>query len=250
MASAWREYVTGVIVEKIATAVGEYPARWGYRGIDVRRYEARRYGGGRRRLNFLALERRLRAVLRDVPAGGAVLDAPCGTGILTRLFASLGLRVTSLDISAAMLEASVERSPGRAHVRADVERLPFAAGAFDAVVCNRFLMHVPEDVRPALLRELARVSRGPVVVTLCHPYTLKSFTRALRRTLGMRARRPPRLGMAQIRREAEAAGLRLERVTTVVPLFSEVWVAVLRGGEPVPVIAPALVPEKVPAPVV
>jgi hypothetical protein len=56
--------------------------------------------------------------------------------------------------------------------------------------------------------------------------------------------------MADIRREAEAAGLRLERVTTVVPLFSEVWVAVLRGGEPVPVTAPVLVPEEAPAPVV
>jgi SAM-dependent methyltransferase len=239
-----------VIGEETVTEVGEYPARWGYREIDPRRYETRRYGGGRRRLNLLALERRLRAVLSDVPAGGTVLDAPCGTGILTRLFASLGLRVTSLDISAAMLEVSGERAPGQAHVRADVERLPFAAGAFDAVVCNRFLMHLPEDVRPAVLRELARVSRGPVVVTLCHPYTLKSFTRALRRTLGMRAPRRSRLGMADIRREAEAAGLCLERVATVVPLFSEVWVAVLRGGEPVPVTAPVLVPEEAPAPVV
>ena len=248
MASAWRAYVTGVGADKAAD-VGDYPARWGYRGIDVRRYERRRYGGRRRQLNLRALANRLRAALKEVPSGGTVLDAPCGTGILTDLFASLGLRVTGLDISAAMLEVSAQRAPEHGHVRADVERLPFATGTFDAVVCNRFLMHLPDNVRPAVLRELARVSRGPLVVTVCHPYTLKSFSRALRRTIGMRAGRQPRIGMAQIRREAEVAGLRLERVTAVMPLFSEVWVAVLRGGEPVPVTTPVLAPEKAPAPV-
>src|SRR6185295_5515633 len=141
--------------------------RWGYRNIDVRRYETRRYGSRGRRLNFRLLTWRIRQALRDVPAGGAVLDAPCGTGVLTGVLTSLGLRVTSLDISAAMLAVASERASDRGYVRADVERLPFAAGTFDAVVCNRFLMHVPGELRPAVLRELCRGSYGPVVVTVC-----------------------------------------------------------------------------------
>jgi ubiquinone/menaquinone biosynthesis C-methylase UbiE len=210
--------------------VGEdYAARWGYRTIDARRYESRRYDGWTRRLNFRLLARRIRQALHDVPRGAAVLDAPCGTGILNDVLASLGVRVTSLDISTAMLAVAASREDTRACVRADLERLPFPSGAFDAVVCNRFLMHVPSEGRPAVLRELGRVSRGPLVVTVCHPYTLKTFGRAVRRALGLRAKHHERIGMAQIRREAKAAGLRLERVTAVTPLLSEVWVVVLRG---------------------
>jgi SAM-dependent methyltransferase len=228
---------------------GNYAARWGYRNIDVRRYETRRYGSRGRQLNFRLLSWRIRQALRDVPAGGAVLDAPCGTGVLTGMLTSLGLRVTGLDISAAMLAVAAERASDRGYVRADVERLPFAAGTFDAVVCNRFLMHVPGDLRPAVLRELCRVSRGPLVVTLCHPYTLKTFGRSVRRALGLRAKHHERIGMQQIRREVQAAGLRIERVSAVTPLLSEVWVAVLRSGQPRPISPPALGRDRAPLPV-
>ncbi len=207
----------------------DYAARWGYRTIDARRYESRRYAGWTRRLNFRLLARRIRQALRDVPQGAAVLDAPCGTGVLNDVFASLGFRVTSLDISPAMLDVAAERGGSRGCVRADLERLPFHSGAFDAVVCNRFLMHVPSEGRPAVMRELCRVSRGPLVVTVCHPYTLKTFGRSVRRALGLRAKHHERIGMDQIRREATAAGLSLVRVTSVTPLLSEVWVVELRG---------------------
>lgn len=226
---------------------GNYSARWGYRTIDVRRYEARRYGGRTRQLNFRFLSWRIRQALRDVPPGGTILDAPCGTGVLTDLLASLGLAVTSLDISPAMLAVATERPGGRGFVRADIERLPFPSGSFDAVVCNRFLMHVPGELRPAVLRELCRVSRGPLVVTVCHPYTLKSFGRALRRRLGLRAKHHERIGMREIRREATAAGLRIDRVAAVTPLLSEVWVAVLRADAPHPVTAPVLAHDRAPA---
>ena len=207
----------------------DYAARWGYRTIDARRYESRRYDGWTRRLNFRLLARRIRQALHDVPRGAAVLDAPCGTGVLNGVFASLGLRVTSLDISTAMLDVAAERGGNSGCVRADLERLPFRSGAFDAVVCNRFLMHVPSEGRPAVMRELCRVSRGPLVVTVCHPYTLKTFGRSARRALGLRAKHHERIGMDQIRREAKAAGLRLERVAALAPLLSEVWVVVLRA---------------------
>jgi ubiquinone/menaquinone biosynthesis C-methylase UbiE len=223
-----------------------YDARWGYRTIDVRRYEARRYGTRTRQLNFRLLTWRLRQALARVPAGGTVLDVPCGTGVLTSMLASLGLAVTSLDISAPMLAVAAERGAG-GRVRADVERLPFASRTFDAVVCNRFLMHLPSTLRPAVLRELCRVSRGPLVVTVCHPYTLKSFGRAIRRSLGLKAKRHERIGMKDIRREAEAAGLRLERVSSVTPLMSQVWVAVFRADEPETVTVPALARDGAPA---
>ena len=38
-------------------ATADYDARWGYRQLDARRYERRRYGGAIRRLNHRLLER-------------------------------------------------------------------------------------------------------------------------------------------------------------------------------------------------
>jgi hypothetical protein len=80
-----------------------------------------------------------------------------------------------------------------------------------------------------MLRTLAELSRGPLVATVCHPYTVKSAGRALRRALGGRAKRSPRLTRRQLAAEVEAAGLRLERVIPVLPLLSEVWVVVIRN---------------------
>ena len=45
--------------------------------------------------------------------------------------------------------------PGRAMVVADVTAIPFADGAFDAVLCSHVLEHVPDDRRA--MREIYRV---------------------------------------------------------------------------------------------
>jgi hypothetical protein len=78
-----------------------------------------------------------------------------------------------------------------------------------------------------VLRALASVTRGPLVVTVCHPYTVKSGLRALRRLVGGRAKRSPRLSRAELQAEVDAAGLRLTRLIPVIPLLSEIWVVVL-----------------------
>jgi len=132
-----------------------YDARWGYRQLDARRYERRRYGGLVRQLNFRLLQRALARALAGVPANGLVLDAPCGTGVLADFLRARGLRVVGADISPAMLAVAHERDGALGHVRADLERTPFRPHAFDAVVCNRFLMHLPSATRVAVFRELA-----------------------------------------------------------------------------------------------
>jgi len=79
-----------------------------------------------------------------------------------------------------------------------------------------------------MFRTMADLARGPVIATVCHPYTWKSFQRGLRRRLGGRAKRSPRLTRRELATEASNAGLRIERVIPVLPLLSEVWVVVLR----------------------
>src|SRR5438093_560347 len=119
-------------------------------------------------------------------------------------------------------------APAVGHVRADLELPPLRPRSVDAVVCTRFLMHLPAASRPRVLGTLAALARGPLVATVCHPYTLKSLGRALRRALGGRAKRSPRLTRRALAGEVDAAGLELRRVIPVMPLLSEVWVVVVR----------------------
>ncbi len=105
--------------------------------------------------------------------GESVLDVGCGTGVfLPGLAAIVGPtgRVVGLDHSAAFLEEARRRLADATIadrvelVEGDVHQLPFANGTFDAVHCERVLMHV-ED--PSLaLREMRRVVRpgGRVLV--------------------------------------------------------------------------------------
>lgn len=206
-----------------------YDARWGYRHFDARRYEARRYGGLVRRLNHRLLERALARGLANVPPGGLVLDAPCGTGILTGFLRDRGFRVLDLDISPAMLGVAKERGRVVGHVRGDLEVLPLRAGSVDAIVSTRFLMHLPPAVRPRVLRAMAHATRGPIVATVCHPYTLKSFGRGVRAALGGRVKRSPRLTRREIEAEVAAAGLALHALIPVLPVLSEVWVIVVQA---------------------
>ena len=211
-----------------APATADYVARWGYRTLDARRYERRRYGGRMRRLNLRLLEWALARALSGVAPGALVLDAPCGTGILGPFLARRGLRVIGADISPAMLAVARERDGAVGHVRADLELPPLRPRSVDAVVCTRFLMHLPAASRPRVLDTLAGLGRGPLVATVCHPYTLKSLVRALRRAFGGRAKRSPRLTRRMLAGEVAAAGLELGRVIRVMPLLSEVWVVVVR----------------------
>jgi len=217
------------------TGVASYDARWGYRTLDARRYERRRYGGIIRRFNLRLIERAIGRGLAGVAPGGVVLDVPCGTGILETSLAARGLRVVGMDISPAMLEVARERGHALGQVRADLELAPCRPHSVDAVVCHRFLMHLPAASRPRMLQALAGLARGPLVATVCHPYTAKSAGRALRRLLGGHPKRSPRLTRQALADEVAAAGLRLERLIPVLPVLSELWVVVLRTAEQVAV---------------
>ena len=206
-----------------------YDARWGYRSFDARRYEQRRYGGIVRQLNHRLLERALAQGLSGVRKGGVVLDAPCGTGVLADFLRGLGLRIVGADISPAMLEVAKERGPVVGHVRADLERPPLRPESVDAVVSTRFLMHLPPALRPRVLRAMATLTRGPVVATVCHPYTVKTFGRSVRAALGRKVKKSPRLTRRELEAEVASAGLRLERVISVMPILSEVWVIVVHA---------------------
>ncbi len=96
----------------------------------------------------------------DVRGCKRILDAGCGNGRYTKFLlreADAAALITGFDYSQQMLQRARKRlHRGRAtQVAADLTRLPYADGAFDAMVCGWVLEHLP-DPRPGL-RELARV---------------------------------------------------------------------------------------------
>ena len=97
----------------------------------------------------------------EVPAGGAVLETACGTGAVTRhLRARLpeDVRLTITDLAPAMVERAREVVGERAGIeyrQADATALPFADGAFDAVICQFGVMFFPDKAQG--MREAARV---------------------------------------------------------------------------------------------
>jgi SAM-dependent methyltransferase len=80
-------------------------------------------------------------------------------------------QVTAIEPSASML---AQRPAGlAAAVDATAEDLPFADGSFDAAMTT-FSLHQWSDLR-AGLREVRRVTRGPVVILTCDPGRLRRF---------------------------------------------------------------------------
>jgi ubiquinone/menaquinone biosynthesis C-methylase UbiE len=112
-----------------------------------------------------SLERYLRETRLPLPAGARVLDAGCGTGLLTLALLRVLRRpadITAVDLSGRSLQTArraVRRlsTPLRhrvAFVRADALSLPFPEDSFDLVVTSGVLEYLP--LREGL-GELARV---------------------------------------------------------------------------------------------
>lgn len=111
----------------------------------------------RRTKNKVRRRRAAVALLSGLPRG-RVLDAPCGDGALARDLGADGWRVCAADIEPAPL--------GVPFVRLDLDQpLPFADGAFDAVVSLEGIEHLLAPAR--CLAEFCRVLRpgGRLVLT-------------------------------------------------------------------------------------
>ena len=72
--------------------------------------------------------------LLALPWGARVLDVPCGWGRHTRLLAEAGCRAVGADLSLPLLRRAGGGRRSAPLAAADLRRLPFAAGVFDAVV--------------------------------------------------------------------------------------------------------------------
>ena len=107
-------------------------------------------------------------------SGKTVLDAGCGEGLNTRIFARRGARMMGVDLSAKMIEFARQeelREPlGIRYEQASFSDLAiFRAESFDAVISTMALMDGPDF--PGAMREVARVLRpgGTLAYSILHP---------------------------------------------------------------------------------
>lgn len=104
-----------------------------------------------------------------VPAGGSVLDLGAGTGRLAHALRDLGLAVTAVDESAAML---AQIRPGVTLVRSNITSLRLKV-RYDLVLLASYLVNTDDELRRGLLDACRRhvADTGTVVVQRHPPVT-------------------------------------------------------------------------------
>jgi SAM-dependent methyltransferase len=130
----------------------------------------------------------------DIRSGERVLDVAAGNGNATLAAARRFAEVTSTDYVPALLEKGRARAEAEGHAvtfrAADAEALPFADGAFDAVLSTFGVMFTPEHERAA--GELSRVTRKGGRIALAS-WTPDSFIGRLFGVIGRHV--PPAKGL-------------------------------------------------------
>jgi SAM-dependent methyltransferase len=109
--------------------------------------------------------------------GHQILDAGCGSGLLSAALHARGAVMTGFDGSPAMVELARRRLGDTAalHV-ADLSRpLPFADGTYDDIVASLVLHYLQDWAAPlAELRRLLKPS-GRLILSVNHPIVYKLF---------------------------------------------------------------------------
>jgi len=134
----------------------------------------------------------------ELKQGERVLDAACGTGIVSRLawpkVAPTG-RVVGLDVNAGMLEVLGrvlrERGADVEWMEGNVSEMPVSDGEFDVVICQHGLQYFPD--RPSALKEMHRVldEGGRLILNVWRPVQFNAghavFADVLERYVGEEA---------------------------------------------------------------
>lgn len=100
------------------------------------------------------------AVAEQVPQDGSVLEIGPGAGHTTWLLRNWGMQVTTLDFDPNL----------KPDIVGDVTALPCADKSVDCVLAAEVLEHIPFQEFQVALREMRRVARKAVVISLPAPF--------------------------------------------------------------------------------
>lgn len=201
---------------------------------DVKHYERTRYSKPDQWLINLIEQRIVKRFIKyhNLPSGH-VLDIPCGFGRFSPIFIEYGMKVTSADISHAMVERTRDKvfSGERAcnFLVASVKKLPFKEDSFDLCFTARLLHHnFTREERINILRELGRVSKRFVIVTMYRENFFHKLTRKLRRLQRVIVMLSP----DEMEEEVKESGLRILKKEIVLPLVHSQVFLLLEKARP------------------
>jgi ubiquinone/menaquinone biosynthesis C-methylase UbiE len=101
----------------------------------------------------------------------SILDAGCGEGFVAEILLRQmpGLSLTGFDFNPESVALARQMNANAAFVEASIFDIPFEPNSFDVVGCFEVLEHQTDPA--AALKELARVSRKHVIMSVPHePY--------------------------------------------------------------------------------
>jgi SAM-dependent methyltransferase len=89
--------------------------------------------------------------------GGPVVELGCGPGMVTARLRDLGLDISGIDLSPAMIELARKEFPDLRFEVGSMDALDLADGALRGIVCWYSTIHVPPAELPAYFAEFSRV---------------------------------------------------------------------------------------------
>ena len=106
------------------------------------------------------------AELIRAEGNGPVADVGCGPGRITAHLRGIGLDAFGVDLSPGMIDVARRDHPGVRFEVGSMTDLDLADGSLVGLLAWFSLIHVPDDVVPAVLAEFRRVVRpgGPVLL--------------------------------------------------------------------------------------
>jgi len=104
--------------------------------------------------------------------GMKVLEVGCGTGLNLMLYRQAGCSVYGIDLSPSMLEVACTKLGEDADLQlGDASSMPYQKHFFDLVIAMFLLHDMPSEIRPAVMREMIRVTKqeGRILIIDFHP---------------------------------------------------------------------------------
>ena len=99
----------------------------------------------------------LQSFVSKLPETPSILDIGCGPGVESKRLASIGARVTGIDLGTKSLELARKHAPEASFIEMDVRDLNFADSSFDGVLDSAVLFHFSDDEQTAILKNLIQL---------------------------------------------------------------------------------------------
>jgi SAM-dependent methyltransferase len=204
-----------------------------YRSPEAADEYSRRHRKTARRRRVTSREARIaNRMLQGIGKGALIVDAACGTGRHAAFLHASGWEALGVDASAEMLGRGVADGTLRRAACGSIFHLPLSDGCAAGCVCMRFLHHLPDSAqRVAALKELRRVTLGPVVVTVWAQGNVQGLRRRIKGLFGRRPSARYTVRLEAFIEELEQAGFELMRIKHLYRFVSETVCLLLHPRE-------------------